>query len=539
MPDRAVWRDVGEPWSAAPQETVIQLVDEACRRWPDAPAMIFEDGPVVTYGQLLAASERFAGYLAERVQPGDAVAVILRNRAEFMVAWLAVVANRAVLVSVNPDDKILDAGHILSDSASVIVILTDEHQELVTQLRPELPRLREVIVVGAGEPDGLAAYSGREPLRFADAACARGDISNIYYTSGTTGMPKGCTVDHEWWLRTVDVLLRRVPQTPSDRVLCCLQFFYADPGHLLLECLTTGGALVVMRRFSVSRFWDVVRDHRVTLILSFSSIPLFLLKAPADPRDTDNHVRVARHLAMPPDLHRQVAERWGFPWIEGYGITEGNVVTSMPLEYADEMTGSGSIGIPVPEVELRLAGDDGADVPAGATGEVVMRGPGMFRGYLNRPEATQQAMADGWLRTGDLCRQDERGFLYFMGRKKDIIRRSGMNLTASEVEDALRAHPMILDAAVIPVPDRERGEEVKAYLLLADGKTEADLPGEKVVEFCADRLAWYKVPRFIEYRAADFARTPSMRVRKEVLKAERPDLTEGCWDRDRAMETHG
>jgi crotonobetaine/carnitine-CoA ligase len=203
------------------------------------------------------------------------------------------------------------------------------------------------------------------------------------------------------------------------------------------------------------------------------------------------------------------------------------------------MTGSGSIGIPVPEVELRLAGDDGADVPAGATGEVMMRGPGMFRGYLNRPEATEQAMPDGWLRTGDLCRQDERGFLYFMGRKKDIIRRSGMNLTASEVEDALRAHPMILDAAVIPVPDHERGEEVKAYLLLADGKTEADLPGEKVVEFCADRLAWYKVPRFIEYRAADFPRTPSMRVRKEVLKAERPNLTEGCWDRDRAMEKHG
>jgi acyl-coenzyme A synthetase/AMP-(fatty) acid ligase len=108
-----------------------------------------------------------------------------------------------------------------------------------------------------------------------------------------------------------------------------------------------------------------------------------------------------------------------------------------------------------------------------------------------------------------------------------------MNLTASEVEDALRAHPMILDAAVIPVPDRERGEEVKAYLLLADGKTEADLPGEKVVEFCAGRLAWYKVPRYLEYRVTDFPRTPSMRVRKEVLKAGRPDLTEGCWDRDR------
>ena len=463
----------------------------------------------------------------------------LRNRAEFMITWLAVVANRAVLVSVNPDDKILDAGHILRDSASTIVILADEHESLVEELRPELTALREVITVRGDEPHGLAAYSGSQPLRFADTQCAREDISNIYYTSGTTGMPKGCMVDHEWWLRTVDVLLRRIPQTPSDRVLCCLQFFYADPGHLLLECLTTGGALVVMRRFSVSRFWDVVREHRVTLILSFSSIPLFLLKAEPDPRDRDNEVRVARHLAMPPDLHRQVVERWGFPWIEGYGITEGNVVTSMPLAYANEMTGSGSIGIPVPEVDIRLVGDNGADVPTGTTGEFLVRGPGMFRGYLNRPEATEEALPGGWLRTGDLGRQDERGFLYFVGRKKDVIRRSGQNLTAAEVEDALRAHPMIVDAAVIPVPDRERGEEVKAYVLLADGMTESDLSADKIVKFCADRLAWYKVPRYVEYRATDFPRTPSMRVRKEVLKAERADLTAGCWDRDRAWGNCG
>ncbi len=219
MNERAGWRDVGPQWGAAPQQTIIQLVDEACRQWPDSQAMIFEDGLVVTYADLLAASEHFAGYLAERVQPGEAVAVILRNRAEFMIAWLAVVANRAVLVPVNPDDKILDAGHILRDSAAVIVILTDEHDALIAELRPGLTALREVITVRGGEPRGLAAYSGSRPLLFADPRCAREDISNIYYTSGTTGRPKGCMVDHEWWLRTVDVLLRRIPQTPSDRVL--------------------------------------------------------------------------------------------------------------------------------------------------------------------------------------------------------------------------------------------------------------------------------------------------------------------------------
>jgi len=203
------------------------------------------------------------------------------------------------------------------------------------------------------------------------------------------------------------------------------------------------------------------------------------------------------------------------------------------------MTGSGSIGIPAPEVDVRIVDDSGADVPAGMTGELLVRGPGMFRGYLNRPEATEEALRGGWLRTGDLGREDERGFLYFAGRKKDVIRRSGQNLSAAEVEDALRAHPMIIDAAVIPVPDRERGEEVKAYVLLAGDAAPGDLPGGKIVEFCAARLAWYKVPRYIEYRAADFPRTPSMRVRKEVLKAERADLTEGCWDRDRAADGNG
>jgi crotonobetaine/carnitine-CoA ligase len=528
----ARWDAVGTPWSAAPQATVIELVDVACRRWPDTAAMIFEDGVEVSYRTLREEVERFAGYLKERIAPGEMVAVVLRNRAEFMIAWLAVLAVRGVLVPVNPDDRDQDAGHVLRDSQAVLAIATVEHADLLARLRPELPDLRDVVVVGEQEPRGLAPYTGARSLPLEESSARREDPTNVYYTSGTTGPPKGCIVDHEWWLRTVDVLLRRIPQTPDDRVLCCLQFFYADPGHLLLECLTTGGTLVVMRHFSVRRFWDVVREHRVTVILSFSSIPLFLLAAPPDPRDRDTSVRVARHVAMPADLHREIVERWAFPWIEGYGITEGNVVTSMPLEYAKEMTGSGSIGIPVPEVDVRLVDDQGTDVPLGTTGEFLVRGPGMFRGYLNRPDAAAEALVDGWLHTGDLGRADERGFLYFVGRKKDIIRRSSQNLAAAEVEDALRAHPGILDAAVIPVPDRERGEEVKAYLQLADGTTSEMLPPAEVVEFCAARLAAYKVPRYLEYRTEDFPRTPSMRVRKELLKAERPDLTVGCWDRE-------
>jgi acyl-CoA synthetase (AMP-forming)/AMP-acid ligase II len=531
---RPSWGNVGPQWSGAGSATVVDLVRRACEHHGTAPALVFEDGLVVSYRDLLDRAERFAGALRGRVARGDRVAVMLPNRAEFMIAWLAGIAARATVVAMNPGSKSHDAIHVLRDSESKLIVTDAEHRELLESVRAQCPDLREILWVRAPEPDGLLSYSaGLPPLKFSESGAERDDITNIFYTSGTTGPPKGCMVDHEWWLRTVDVLLRRVPSGPDDRQLCCLQFFYGDPCHQLLECLHTGGALVVMRRFSVSRFWDVVRGNGVTQILSFSSIPLFLLKAPPTPRDREHKVRLARHLAMPPHLHREIVRRWGFPWVEGYGITEGNIVAGMPLQYAEEMIGSGSIGIPAPEVSVCIVDDDGQDVPPGHVGEFLVKGPGMFRGYLNRPEATAEVMRDGWLRTGDLGRADEQGFLYLIGRKKDIVRRSGQNISATEVEDVLRSHPKILDAAVVAVPDELRGEEVKAYVLPAGGESRETVPPEDLIAFCAERLSAFKIPRYIEYRSNDFARTPSMRIRKEILRQERPDLTAGAWDRER------
>jgi carnitine-CoA ligase len=199
------------------------------------------------------------------------------------------------------------------------------------------------------------------------------------------------------------------------------------------------------------------------------------------------------------------------------------------------MVGSGSLGVPNPEVEIRVVDDDGRDVPGGQPGEALIRSPGMFRGYFNRPDATAEALRDGWYHTGDLVRQDERNFVYFLGRKKDIVRRSGENIAAAEVEAVLRLLPKVKDAAVIPVPDEIRGEEVKAYVLLVDGATPADLPPEAIVRHCEEQLASFKVPRYIEYRTGDFPRTPSMKAQKQDLKEEKTDHRQGAWDRELAM----
>ena len=524
-------QNAGVAWSQAPETTIIELVRDACQRDPDRPLLIFEDGLTVTRRDLVTRVETFAAAVRNRIAPGDRVAIILDNRAEFMTAWLTVVALRATLVSVNPDVKEHDARHVLRDSDAVLAIISPKHQALIETVRGDCPQLRDVVVVGDNEPDGLPApETGTFSLD--EAGCERGDITNVYYTTGTTGPPKGCMVDHEWWLRIVDVDLRLHPKGPDDRMLCCLQFYYADPGWQVLAALRCGGAVVVMRRFSVSRFWNVVRANEVTEVLGIASIPALLLKAEPSAADRDHKVKRALQVAVPANLHREMTDRWGFPWVDGYGITEGSFVTRVPLDMAEEMVGSGSIGIACPEVSIRLVDDDGTDVPVGATGEFWISGPGLMRGYLNRPEATADVLRDGWFHTGDLGRQDEHGLYYFMGRKKDIIRRSGENLAAAEVEEVLRAHPKVLEVAVIGVPDDLRGEEVKAFILPVEGHSAATIPPGELAAWCAARLAAYKVPRYIEYRTTDFPRTPSLRVQKTLLATPEHDRQAPVWDRE-------
>jgi crotonobetaine/carnitine-CoA ligase len=521
-------------WSGIPRRTVIDLVTAACRRDPDRPAMIFEDGLVLTRGDLLARAEGFAAFLRERVGVGERVVIMLENRAEFMIAWLAVMANRAILVPVNPAARQADAGHILRDSQPVLAIVGEVSRPIIEGLRAQCPGLREIVVVNDPEPDGLGAYVGKGPRLSFDAVDVDfHDIANVYYTSGSTGVPKGCMLDHEYWARFGDVLVRLYGFDRHARTLCPLQFFYADPSWLLLVALHTGGTLIVMRKFSVSRFWEVVRRNHVTHLFGIGSIPSLLLRAPASSNDRNHEVKLAVQVGVPASLHHDLVERWGVPWVDAYGLTESGPVIAMPLEFAEEMTGSGSIGRPCPEVEVRVVDDRDHDVVAGEPGEIVVRAPGLMRGYLNRPEATAEMMRGGWMHTGDIGRIDAAGFVSLQGRKKDIVRRGGENVSAAEVEGVLRSHPGIMDAAVVPVPDSLRGEEVKAYVVLVEGLAAGSVPPEELVQFCADRVAPHKIPRYIEYRVTDFPRTPSMRVDKKRLLEERPsDVTSRAWDRE-------
>ncbi len=522
--------NVAPDWSALPQQTVIEIVARGCQEDPERPAIIIDGGPVVTRREFLDRCQRFAGYLSDKIRPGDRVVMMLDNRLEFMFALFAIIANRATMVSIAPTAMQYDAGHIVTDAQPSVAIVGKAQLPIMEAVRGNSPGIRHIVVVEDGEPDGLAAYeNATEPLDFTKAQCEREDIVTVYYTSGTTGAPKGCMLHHGWWLRVIDVDLRLFRRGWQDRQLCCLPFYYADPAIQLLTSLATRGTMVAMRRFSVSRFWEVVTKYDATEILSIASIPALLLKGEPGPAERDHRIRLAIHAGLPKELHREMLERYGFPWHNQYGSTEGGVMSRVPHHLADELVGTGTMGVEPPGVTIRLVDDNDVDVPPGEAGECLIGGPDLYAGYLNRPEVTAEANRGGWYHSGDVARRDERGLLYFVGRKKEIIRRSGENISAAEVEGVLRSHPKVVEAAVVPVPDDLRGEEVKAYIQLKPGES---FPPEDVIAFCQANLAAFKIPRFIEFRDTDFERTPSMRVQKQSLLKEKSDLRHGAWDRE-------
>lgn len=522
--------NVAPDWSAVSARHVIELLHAGCIEDPERPAIIIDGGLRMTRREFLRSCQRFAGYLAGKTRPGDRVVLMLDNRIEFMIALFGIIANRCTMVSIAPTAMEHDAGHIVRDSQPTVAIVGKAQLPVMESVRTNTAQLDHTVLVDAEEPGGLEAYENAAgPLDFRAVQCDREDIITVYYTSGTTGAPKGCLLHHGWWLRVIDTDLRLFRRGWQDRQLCCLPFYYADPAIQLLTSLASRGTLVAMRRFSVSRFWEVVTEYDVTEILSIASIPALLMKGEPSEAERDHRIRLAIHAGLPKELHRQLIDRFGFHWHNQYGSTEGGMMSRVPHHLADELVGTGTMGVEPPGTTVRIVDENGRDVPPGAVGEALIGGPDLYAGYLDRPDVTAEANRGGWYHSGDLVRRDERGLLYFAGRKKEIIRRSGENISAAEIEDVLRAHPAVVDVAAIPVPDTLRGEEVKIYLQL---KPDAVFPPEEVIAFCRQNLAAFKIPRFVEYRTTDFERTPSMRIHKITLTQGRTDLGIGTWDRE-------
>jgi crotonobetaine/carnitine-CoA ligase len=508
---------------------IRELLEESVSRSPEKTFFIFKDEEV-TYEDFLATVSRVAnGLLSLGVRKGDKVAIRQQNCLEFPYSWLAANMIGAVMVPVNSRLVEREIKHIINHSEARLLITSDDHLEMIRAMRKDLPLLDEIVNIDDSEARETIPFSELldNPTDLRPVDVHENDLAAILYTSGTMGMPKGCMADHDYYLTLGNIIGRVYQLTSEDRVLTAQPFYYMDPQWNTMMVMTYNATLVLAERFSTSTFWDQVRQHNITFFYCIGSMTSFLYNMPPSELDKRHNLRMVMTSGIPPRLHKAWEERFNVPVHEAYGSTETACDIMVALGM-DRKVGSACIGRPVYYREAKIVDENDVELPPGEVGELVLkRGKGMMKAYYKDPEATEHAFRGGWFHTGDLGYVDEDGDFHFVGRKKDIIRRGGENISAASIEHVLMTHPKILDAAAIPVPDRIRGEEVKVYVVLKAG---AKLTYEEIIEFCEQNMAAFKVPRYVEIRDS-LPKTPSERVQKRRLMEEKEDLTEGCYDR--------
>ena len=494
------------------------------------------EGSSLTFGEVEERTLRLAGALhGVGVGPSDRVAIMLPNGLEFPLLWLAVARVGGVVVPVNPGYGESDLTHVLRDSGARLAIGEPEQMPKLGAVADSCPELRTLRRVAAlSEAAQAEAAQPGAPQEAARAGCRAaadrpGDVVTIQYTSGTTGFPKGCLLTHEYWIALAEQVRDSCSLEPGDVCLTAQPFYYMDPAWNMVAALLVGIPLVILPRFSASTFWGSVRRSGATFFYCIGTMPTYLLKQPEDPANERGH-RVRRVLCsgIPPRHHGRLEERFGCPWRETYGSTELGCALLAPFSDAD-CVGSGAMGAPVPGREVKVVDGRGERVPRGIPGEMLVRGGATMLGYHGLPEETARWRQDGWARTGDLVVEEENGYYRIVGRIKDMIRRAGENIAAAEVEAVLCDHPAVRAAACVPVPDEDRGEEVKAYVQLRPDPSSRDVSPDELTEFARGRLAAFKVPRYIQF-VESFPMTPSERIAKARLLENEEGAAAGAYD---------
>jgi carnitine-CoA ligase len=516
----------GDAMDVAGTTTMPRLLHQQAARRPEQPIVVYEDdaGAVrtLTYREFAGLVNALANALVRRgVAAGDKVALMMTNSPEFLVSWLAINQAGAVMVPVNVLYAADELRYLLQSSDSVCIVTGTQFVAMFESVAADCPAVRIRIVAGAEAPIGgfelLEDIFATETRACNIVQVAPDAPAQIVYTSGTTSRPKGAVISHRSSAIQGVAIAMLFGMSDRDRTCVVLPLFHVNAQYVgVMPTLTVGGTIVLLEAFSARRFWQQVREHRCTLM---SIVPMLLRTMLSQPprADDDRHdLRFSFYALTTTDEEWDRFEsRFGVKLIEGYGLSETlGICTSNPAVHG--VTKRHCIGLPVLGREIRVVDEQWRDVPAGEVGRIVVRGQPLFSGYYRDPAASAACMIDGWLDTGDNGTMDEDGYFYFFDRSKDVIKRAGENIAATEVERVLDDHPKIAESAVIGVPDPLRDEAVKAFVVPKPGEA---LTEDEVREWCARHLAKFKVPSFVEFRGP-LPRTSIGKIQKFVLKSE-------------------
>ncbi|HVE98548.1 MAG TPA: AMP-binding protein [Mycobacteriales bacterium] len=538
-----------------PEVPLTRLLDDAAAAFPTTTALAFL-GSTLTYRELKDSVDRFAAALAGLgVVKGDRVAIVLPNCPQNVITFFAALRLGAIVVQHNPLYTEKEMGHQLADSGAKVVVCLDKVYETVAKVRTStavehvvvasiteyLPAAKQLLLklpVGSvkkkrselsaripGDAKVLRFLpllkSAKSPARQAPID-ARTDLALLQYTGGTTGLSKGAMLTHfnlvanayqnRLWFPDV--------QAGKEVTLAVLPLFHA---YGLTVCMNNsvllGGTLVLLPRFDLDLVFAAIDEFKPTL---FPGVPPIYKAMTDSPKVRQHDLKsikacISGAMKLPVETQEQFERISGGRLVEGYGMTE-----TSPSTHANPIFGkrkAGTIGLPLPGTECRVVDQDDAtrDVPVGEPGELAIRGPQVFVGYWNKPEETAATLTkDGWILTGDVAVMDDEGYFAIVDRKKELIIAGGFNIYPSEVEEVLFAHPGVADAVVVGLPDKYRGETVKAYVVAKPG---ANLTEQDVVDHCATSLTAYKVPKVVEFRDA-LPRTVVGKVLRRVLLEE-------------------
>ncbi|MBM4363121.1 MAG: long-chain fatty acid--CoA ligase [Deltaproteobacteria bacterium] len=501
------------------EETLADVLAPGLALRPDAPAIHFEDR-VITPRELDAAANRVAaGLVALGVQPGDRVAIHVDNRPEFVEVYQGVMRAAATLVPTNVMYTAEELEHIVGDSGARVVFVRADLAGKLEEILPRLPGVIQLITIAHGDmPGDYDAWKAASPAERPARTPRRDDLAFIQYTSGTTGKPKGAMISHGNVLAVIDGtvdLPGAVPVGEDDVLLLVLPLFHAYALNLAMNrAFLSAVPFVLVARFDADRVMTLMARHRVTVFYGAPPMYFAFVNTPGLDHHDLSSLRMAFSGAapLPVVILERFQARTGVRISEGYGLSE--TAPSLCANAAAPENRPGTVGVPIPGVTLRIVDDEDRDVTPGEVGEIVARGPNIFRGYWNRPEETAEALRGGWFHTGDLGRVDERGYVTIVDRKKDMILVSGYNVYPIEVENVLLRHPGVLDVAVIGVKDEYQGESVKAVVVPRPGAT----PDPAALStYCREHLAAFKVPRYYELTEA-LPKSPTGKVLKRELR---------------------
>ncbi|WP_219213978.1 class I adenylate-forming enzyme family protein [Variovorax boronicumulans] len=497
------------------------LLDRAVAHHPERLfwQSIDGDAPPLRYAEFGRLSRLCAeGLHARGVRKGSHVALMLPNSAGFMLCWMALCRLGAVAVMVNTASTSAEVERMLTTADVLFIVIDREFLPAYEGIASDR-RLPEGHVIVHGTADGVPLAVDQVPWDALVSGTETGqrlpevmpdDIASIQFTSGSSGVPKACMLSHRYWLTLGKSRLSMGPE--AQRMLIDSPMFYMGPLWRVIVAIHVGATLFVAKRYSLSRLFDRILEHKI----DFCSVTYPVAKLEEDPRIAHSALKFVTTYGLSKELHAGLERRLGVPVREIYGMTEVGSVLCMPVEDTS-MVGSGSCGLPAPFRRCKVVAEGGADAPAGVAGELWVAGPGIFSGYYKDPEATARSFEGEWFKTGDLFMRDENGYHYMLGRIKDVIRRSGENISASEIELTVNAIDGVLEVAAIPVADALRGEEVQVVVARAPGEAGRRLSAEAIVQACQAALSPFKVPRYVQFVDV-LPKTPTGKIDKNVLK---------------------